>query len=113
MANKQKNHPRNMGAAQAAQAQFAPVTEALLRRLADSGSYSQGRSYYNGGYIFDTVLRGGVLQARSTGQSGGPYRIHVTLAAPDTDPDQAITTYDCTCPRGDFCKHLVATCLTW
>ena len=94
-------------------ARLAPVTEDLLRRSTDSSSYSQGQSYYRNDYIFETVLRGDTLSARSRGHSGGPYRIKVALAPAGGPADKAIVTYGCTCPRGGFCKHIVATLLTW
>lgn len=92
---------------------LAPVTEDLLRRSTDGNSYNQGQSYYRNDYIFETVLRGDTLSARSRGHSGGPYRIKVTLAPAGGPADKAIVSYGCSCPRGGFCKHIVATLLTW
>jgi uncharacterized Zn finger protein len=94
-------------------AQFREMTEQTIRNYTDSSSFSNGKSYARDGYIYDTVRRANTLQARSRGRSGGPYKVEATLAlakAPGTEP---ITSYDCSCPRGGFCKHVVALLLVW
>ena len=92
---------------------FKPLTAADVERRTDSASYRNGLSYERNSYIEDAVLRGTLLRGLSQGQSGGPYTVTATLvprAAPGDDP---LAGWSCTCPRGGFCKHIVALLLTW
>jgi uncharacterized Zn finger protein len=96
-----------------ASAGFVPLTERLIREQTDSGSFSRGQSYLRNGYLFDTYRRGNVLHARSHGSSGGPYRIEATLTPADATTAENPVTFFCDCPRGGFCKHVVAMLLAW
>ena len=92
---------------------LAPLTEAEIQDQTDSGSFSRGRSYYRSKHIFDTVRRGATIRAQCHGSSGGPYLVEATLAtADDADGDNPVD-FGCDCPRGGFCKHVVALLLTW
>ncbi len=93
-------------------AQFKRLTEPEIRPYTDGGSFSNGKAYARDGYIYDTVLRENILHARSRGHSGGPYKVEATLAPADA-PGNAIIDYECSCPRGGFCKHVVAMLLVW
>ena len=57
--------------------------------------------------------RGDLLRARCRGSSGGPYLVEATLAPADKPKSRNPVTYLCNCPRGGFCKHVVALLLTW
>ncbi|MBW3625792.1 MAG: SWIM zinc finger family protein, partial [Armatimonadetes bacterium] len=92
---------------------FKPVSEADLRRWTDEGSISRGVGYFRSGHLFDPVLRGNTLRARCAGSSGGPYTLEATLV-PETDSGtEPLAHWECNCPRGGFCKHLVALLLAW
>ncbi|HET8524702.1 MAG TPA: SWIM zinc finger family protein [Thermomicrobiales bacterium] len=86
--------------------------------MTDSGSFSRGQTYQRNGAIYDAMREGFVLTAWCEGSSGGPYHVRAelaNLADPDLDEnlDSAIVDWACTCPRGGFCKHIVALLLTW
>ncbi len=95
------------------QRRFKTLTEDTIRNHTDVGSFSKGQSYFRNGYIVGPVLRGSNLRAMSMGHSGGPYKVEVTLAPVDEPQPGPITSYSCSCPRGGFCKHIVALLLLW
>ncbi len=101
---------RNAGSARP---NFKAVTEANLRHLTDASSLSNGKSYYRNGYISRTALRGTSLTGLCQGSSGGPYRVEAELVPADDTSPRPLAAWDCTCPRGGFCKHVVALVLTW
>jgi uncharacterized Zn finger protein len=82
-----------------------------IASLTDSGSFSRGKTYRRQGAIYDAMRQGLTLTAWCEGSSGGPYRVRAELAA--TKKSQKVADWDCTCPRGGFCKHVVALLLTW
>ncbi len=92
---------------------FRPLTREAISAQTDSGSFSRGASYFRSGHIFAPLRRGPVIQARCHGSSGGPYRVEATLARSDERRKGNPLAYDCDCPRGGFCKHIVALLLTW
>ncbi len=94
-------------------AEFASVTESDIAAQTDAGSFSRGKTYFRGKRIFHAVRRGNLLRARCRGSSGGPYLVEVTLAPADKPKSRNPVKYLCTCPRGGFCKHVVALLLTW
>ena len=103
-------------AGESARDRFRPLTVADVREMTDPGSFDRGRSYARSRQIFDGSVRGETLHASSHGSSGGPYRVEATLVPaddPHPDPDLLVSDYLCTCPRGGFCKHVVALLLTW
>lgn len=91
---------------------FAPLTDDDIKELTDSGSFSRGRSYFRGGAIVDPVLTGETITAGCWGSEPYPYRVRATLARQGAK-DRFPRDCDCTCPRGGFCKHIVALLLTW
>jgi uncharacterized Zn finger protein len=95
------------------QPKFKWLTKEIIRSYTDSGSFSNGKAYARNGYIYDTTLRGATVQGRSRGQSGGPYKVRVTLVPMDAPGDTPIAEYECSCPRGGFCKHVVALLMVW
>ncbi len=92
---------------------FKPLTARDVEQRTDSASYRNGLSYERNDYIEDAVLRGTLLRARSLGQSGGPYTVTATLVPRDAPGADPLAGASCTCPRGGFCKHIVALLLTW
>lgn len=94
-------------------ANFVPITEALLEECAAEDSLARGRSYFRNDYIKGMVLRGRLLRGLSMGQSGGPYNVQISLVPIGEPVSKAIDDYKCSCPRGDFCKHLVALAMCW
>jgi hypothetical protein len=96
-----------------AQGRFKPLTEDVVRSHTDPASFSNGHQYLKNGYIVDAVLRGSTLRAKSLGKSGGPYTIKVNLEPAEGKGKSPLAGWDCSCPRGGFCKHIVATLLLW
>ncbi|MCG9890374.1 MAG: hypothetical protein MH252_04800 [Thermosynechococcaceae cyanobacterium MS004] len=85
------------------------LTEATLRRHSTSKSFQRGEDYYRGGAVIEICQRGNHLFAEVEGNNVDPYYVHIAFDA------GGITKVDCTCPY-DFegwCKHTVATALTW
>ncbi len=95
------------------QPRFKWLSTEIIRSYTDSASFSNGKSYARNDYIYDTTRHGATIQGRSRGQSGGPYKVRVTLVPLDTPGDTPLAEYDCSCPRGGFCKHIVALLLVW
>jgi uncharacterized Zn finger protein len=93
--------------------EFAPLSDDAIARQTDSGSFSRGKTYFRGKRIFNAVRRGNLLRARCRGSSGGPYHVEATLAAANQKATRNPVSYACNCPRGGFCKHVVALLLTW
>lgn len=91
---------------------LAPLTKSDIRDKTDSGSFSRGRSYFRQGRIHETVLRDSTIASQCFGSEMLPYRVQATLA-PHGEPGENPRTVSCTCPRGGFCKHIVALLLTW
>jgi tetratricopeptide (TPR) repeat protein len=83
------------------------LTESDIRQHADPQSFRRGTNYYHRGAILDPVRQGNELRAECRGTQYYPYRVTVTLS------EHGIAHYHCSCPRGGFCKHIVALLLTW
>jgi uncharacterized Zn finger protein len=92
---------------------LAPLTAEEVAAQADEASYKRGRGYFRSGRIFNAVRRESLLRARCHGSSGGPYIVEATLAKEGQRTRHNPVTFSCNCPRGDFCKHVVALLLTW
>lgn len=105
--------PTPTPAADVAALGLAPLTEDDIARQTDEGSFKRGRGYANNQRIFRAVRRDNVLRARCYGSSGGPYLVEATLATSDKSRRRNPVSYSCDCPRGGFCKHVVALLLTW
>lgn len=103
---------RDSTAPTGAASRFATLTPDDVQAQTDSGSYSRGRAYFREGRIHDTVLRGTTIEALCEGSDVLPYRVQSTLPLRE-DRGEALHTAFCTCPRGGFCKHIVALCLAW
>ncbi len=85
------------------------ITEATVRSLTTPESYSRGEGYYRSGAVGDIERRGDVLNAEVQGSSYEPYRVTVEL------DEAGIVAANCSCPYdwGGYCKHIVATLLTY
>ena len=83
------------------------LVESDIRHLANSQSWSRGKSYYNSGRIYNLVWREGTLTAEVEGSSYEPYIVEIGF-----NENKLVHTY-CTCPYdwGGDCKHIVATLL--
>ena len=81
------------------------ITEEAVRRMADSASFQRGKAYYAGGAVFNPVAFGDEIHARCRGSSYTSYEVRIKLGS------NGISAFSCTCPRGGFCKHIVAVCL--
>ncbi len=91
---------------------FAPLSDDDIMEMTDSGSFSRGRTYFRQGAIVDPVLTGDTISAGCWGSEVAPYQVSATLAL-EGAKDKTPTAFACTCPRGGFCKHIVALLLTW
>jgi tetratricopeptide (TPR) repeat protein len=91
---------------------FAPLSDDDIRQQTDEGSFGRGRSYFRNGHIVEPIRRGDTIEARCIGSEPAPYRVTATLA-PAGDTGGTPKRASCTCPRGGFCKHIVALLLTW
>lgn len=81
------------------------LSEKRLRTLSDEKSFERGKEYFRDGMIFDAVLQGDVLRARCRGSLREPYLVKVALNK------RGVAEFSCTCPRGGFCKHVIALAL--
>jgi uncharacterized Zn finger protein len=87
----------------------APISEATIQHHATDQSFSRGEDYYEQGAVIDLVQRGNTISAEVEGSEVTPY--HVSLQF----DSGGITATTCTCPYdyAGWCKHIVATALTW
>jgi uncharacterized Zn finger protein len=85
------------------------LTEASIRSLATSQSFSRGQNYYYSGAVLNLERRGDTLLAQVEGSSYEPYEVIVELDA------SGVVGADCSCPYdwGGCCKHIVATLLAF
>ncbi len=93
--------------------QFKPLSEANIQTSTDDASFRKGYSYYLNCAIVQPTLSEAVLRAFCHGSSGGPYRVEATLVSTRDKSSNKLVSGSCSCPRGGFCKHLVALLLTW
>ncbi len=83
------------------------LTEDAVRGLADDSSFERGMEYYLNGAIHGPVRQGTELRGYCEGSQSKPYQVRVSLGIGGT------TASYCTCPRGGFCKHIVALLLKY
>ena len=84
------------------------LSEANLRRHANSKSFERGESYYRNGSVESLIQRGNELSAWVEGSEVNPYRVSIHF------DKGGITRAICTCPYDyeGWCKHIVATLLS-
>ena len=92
---------------------FKKLTEADLQSYTNNSSFSNGRSYYHNGQVFETTLREATLKALCQGSDSEPYSVKATLVPLEEKGSQKLSEYACSCPRGGFCKHIVALLFNW
>lgn len=95
---------------------IAPLSAAQVEAQTDPRSFERGRAYSRQGRLFVKIRRGVAIAAGCHGSSGRPYRVTATLAASGGDGKRTAVNpveYACDCPRGGFCKHVVAVLLDW
>lgn len=83
------------------------LTEQDIRTLVGEQSFQRGQRYFGSDAIFDTRREGMSLKARCQGSRSAAYRVEVTFN------NTEITDTDCSCPIGNYCKHVAALLLTW
>jgi len=83
------------------------LTEADIRELADDLSFERGMDYYMHDAIQEPVRQGSELRGECYGSRSEPYQVRVLLG------ERGIVAAHCTCPRGGFCKHIVALLLNY
>ncbi len=93
--------------------QYKAFSEADLQNLTDEGSFTRGKSYYKNNRISEATLREGSLVGRCEGSQNETYRVEVKLVPAQQGGTELIGGWICGCPRGGFCKHVVALLLTW
>lgn len=85
----------------------AVITEQTLAKLAGPASFARGNAYFASGAVTDLLVTKSAIKSRV--QGGDEYRVVLTAKRDRLDAT-------CTCPMGEdgnFCKHAVATGLTW
>ncbi|WP_258359775.1 SWIM zinc finger family protein [Moorella sulfitireducens] len=83
------------------------LTEVYIRQLAGEQSFERGMNYYLNGAIREPMRQGTHLWGKCEGSQDEPYSVGVVLG------ESGITQAYCSCPRGGFCKHIVALLLTY
>ena len=85
------------------------ISETMIRRHATDNSFSRGEDYCQQGAVSDLVQRGSTIYAEVEGSEVVPYRVNLQFDS------GGITSACCTCPYDyeGWCKHIVATALTW
>jgi uncharacterized Zn finger protein len=88
---------------------MAPISEVTIQHNATDSSFIRGEEYFDRGAVTDIVRRGNQIQSQVEGSEAEAYRVML-----QTDSG-GITAVYCTCPYdyGGWCKHIVATALTW
>jgi uncharacterized Zn finger protein len=86
-----------------------PISETLIQEHATANSFDRGKEYQRAGSVVALTQRGNQLQAEVEGTEVQPYRVTIQF---DT---VAVSAAQCTCPYdyGGWCKHIVATLLTY
>ncbi len=93
--------------------QFKLLPEAAIQAFTDDASFQKGYDYYLSHAIVEPTLSESVLRAFCHGSSGNSYCVEATLLPAGERSAPTLASADCGCPRGGFCKHLVALLLTW
>jgi hypothetical protein len=93
--------------------QFKPLSEADIEASSDDASFRKGYDSYFQHAIVEPTLSESVLRAFYHSSSGSPYRVEATLLPAGDKSAHKVVSSGCSCPRGGFCKHLVALLLTW
>ncbi len=93
--------------------QFKPLSETDIQTSSDDASFRKGHDYYLNHAIVEPTLSESELRAFCHGSSGSPYHVEATLLPAAEKSAHKLASAACSCPRGGFCKHVVALLLTW
>jgi SWIM zinc finger len=93
--------------------QFKKLSEVDIQAYSDDVSFRKGYDSYFQHAIVEATLSESVLRAFCHSSSGSPYRVEATLLPAGDKSAHKVVSAGCNCPRGGFCKHLVALLLTW
>jgi SWIM zinc finger len=93
--------------------QFKPLSEADIQSYTDDANFRKGYDPYLQQAIVKPTLSESVLRAVYQGSSESMYRVEATLLPAGDKSAHKVVSAGCSCPRGGFCKHLVALLLTW
>src|SRR5256886_2447614 len=93
--------------------EFKPLSDADIQGYSDDASFRKGYDSYLQQAIVEPTLSESVLRALCHGSSGNTYRVEATLLPAGDKSAGKLASTGCSCPRGGFCKHLVALLLTW
>ncbi len=93
--------------------QFKPLSETDIQTYSDDASFRKGHDYYLNHAIVEPTLSESELRAFCHGSSGSPYHVEATLLPAGEKSAHKLASAGCSCPRGGFCKHVVALLLTW
>src|SRR5438128_3556386 len=93
--------------------QFKPLSEADIQAYSDDASFRKGYDFYLEHAIVEPTSSESVLRAFCHSSRGSPYRVEATLLPAGDKSARKVVSAGCSCPRGGFCKHLVALLLTW
>ena len=83
------------------------VDESSIESRCDNRSLERGRGYFRSSAVYDAYLMDNTLHCQCSGSMQFDYTVTVSFSGND------IAGYQCDCPRGDFCKHIVALVLTY
>ncbi|MBD8057677.1 DEAD/DEAH box helicase [Cellulomonas sp. JH27-2] len=83
--------------------------DAQIRQVVGGGAYARGLEYARRGMVISSTWSadGRMLTGIVRGSGRSPYRVFVELAASGNVIDTS-----CTCPVGDYCKHVAALLLS-
>lgn len=92
------------------------ITQAMLRRHFDSGSFARGEGYHRQGRVCDLRSEAGQdgtvrVTAQVRGSLPSPYRQDIRLVL--RNGAIASVSGECDCPVGVNCKHVAAALLAW
>ncbi len=83
------------------------ITERDISNYTDASSLSRGKNYFQNDMIYDAYLIDDVLQSKCSGSMGMDYNVQIKFST------NGIVNYQCSCPRGGFCKHIIALLLVY
>ena len=83
--------------------------EKTIQNYVSEASLERGEDYYRKGAVLDVVMAGSHLFASVQGSEYSPYKVCITLE------EESPKTASCSCPYNwvGYCKHIVATFLTY
>lgn len=80
------------------------LSTAQLKEYGWNRSFERGEEYYRKGAVCSLIQHENRISAEVQGKRRYKANIHLSGSS---------LKYDCTCPAGGFCKHLIAAALAW